>query len=180
MFMNDSSDILVATAGHFAIAAHSAVGQKRKYTGEPYAVHPMTVAYIVRKVGGTSEMVAAALLHDVLEDTEIEFDLLKSAFGEHIASIVQELTDEYTPKKYPELNRKTRKELEAHRYLIASNTAKTIKLADMIDNTMSIAEHDPGFMKTYGPEKRYLLEMLKGGNGTLWYEASDILESAGY
>jgi (p)ppGpp synthase/HD superfamily hydrolase len=55
----------------FAKAAHAAVGQMRKYTDEPYIVHPVEVAGIVRYWGGTDTMCVAALLHDVLEDTKI-------------------------------------------------------------------------------------------------------------
>ena len=57
----------------FAIAAHKAVGQKRKYTGDDYIVHPAEVAHIVDQVpGSTDEMVAAAWLHDVVEDTGVD------------------------------------------------------------------------------------------------------------
>ena len=60
---------LISKALKFSTAAHAAVGQKRKYTGEDYIVHPIAVSEIVAAFGGSKEMVAAALLHDTLEDT---------------------------------------------------------------------------------------------------------------
>ena len=54
---------------------------------------------------------------------------------------------------------------------MATPEAKTIKLADLIDNTKSIVEHDPRFAKVYLEEKRLLLEVLKDGDETLWQQA---------
>ena len=55
----------------FATAAHAAIGQKRKYSGDDYIVHPARVASIVTRHGGTDEMIAAAWLHDTVEDTDV-------------------------------------------------------------------------------------------------------------
>jgi (p)ppGpp synthase/HD superfamily hydrolase len=57
---------IVERARVFATAAHAAVGQKRKYTGEDYIVHPTEVAGIVRDAGGTDAQIAAAYLHDLV------------------------------------------------------------------------------------------------------------------
>lgn len=173
------SDIILR-ASLFADAAHAAIGQVRKYTGDPYIVHPRAVATIVFSYDGTHEMVAAALLHDVVEDTKITVELIEHHFGPVVAGYVDHLTDEFTPDKYPHINRAERKLCEATRYATVPDEVKTIKLADMIDNTHSIAEHDPGFMKTYGPEKRRLLESLRGGNERLLTIAGTILAKAGY
>src|SRR5690554_7582422 len=56
----------------YAKAAHDAVGQRRKYTGEPYWMHTAAVAEAVKESGGTPEMVAAAHLHDTVEDRSEE------------------------------------------------------------------------------------------------------------
>ncbi|TYF68814.1 guanosine polyphosphate pyrophosphohydrolase, partial [Enterobacter hormaechei] len=61
---------IIDKAHMFAAGAHAGVGQKRKYTGEDYIHHPVAVAEIVRNHGGTDEMVAAAMLHDTIEDTQ--------------------------------------------------------------------------------------------------------------
>lgn len=171
---------LVYGAGMFAMGAHAAMKQVRKYTYDPYIVHPMEVAEFVKTVGGTDTMIAAALLHDVVEDTGVRIDQIGEIFGPEVATLVYELTDKYTKEEYPWMNRAERKYEEALRYEEVSNEAKTIKLADMISNTKSIAQHDPGFMKTYGPEKRTLLASLKGGDAILWEIADEILKEAGY
>lgn len=55
-------------AREFATEAHKSIDQRRKYTNQPYIVHPLTVAELVRTVPHTEEMIAAALLHDVVEE----------------------------------------------------------------------------------------------------------------
>ena len=69
------------TALVFATAAHAAVGQMRKYTNDPYIVHPIRVATTVAKFGGTDEMIAAAYLHDVVEDTGVSIVDILDMFG---------------------------------------------------------------------------------------------------
>lgn len=172
---------MVYAALLIATGAHTAIGQVRKYTGEPYIAHPIEVAGIVADLpDATDEMIAAALLHDVLEDTEVPLSLIEHLFGETVANYVIDLTDHYTPSLYPELNRSVRKFEEARRYAFVSPEVATIKLADGISNTLSIAKHDPKFMKTYGPEKRTLLNHLGEGNGMLWWELDRLLTEAGY
>lgn len=148
---------LVERARIFATAAHAAVGQTRKYTGEPYVVHPIEVASIVENVGGSNAMIAAALLHDVLEDTGVTFDLLVEQFGSEVAELVLWLTDVSRPE---DGNRSTRKALDRQHSAAAPADAQTVKVADLISNTRSIVAHDPGFAKTYLEEKRLLLDVL--------------------
>ena len=93
---------------NFATAAHR--GQIRKYTQEPYIEHPKRVAALVKTVAHTPEMLAAAYLHDVVEDTEVSIQDIKSRFGSLVAQLVEELTDQYEKANYPDLNRKARKE----------------------------------------------------------------------
>lgn len=148
---------LVERARLFATAAHAAVGQTRKYTGEPYVVHPVEVAGIVESAGGSNAMIAAALLHDVLEDTGVTFDLLVEQFGSDVAELVLWLTDVSKPE---DGNRSTRKALDRQHSAAAPAAAQTVKVADLISNTRSIVAHDPGFAKTYLEEKRLLLDVL--------------------
>ncbi len=148
---------LVERARVFATAAHAAVGQRRKYTGEPYVVHPIEVSRLVDQIGGTSEMVAAALLHDVLEDTDVTFDVLEEEFGTSVAELVLWLTDVSKPE---DGNRSTRKALDRQHSAAAPAEAQTIKVADLISNTRSIVAHDPGFAVVYLQEKRQLLGVL--------------------
>jgi (p)ppGpp synthase/HD superfamily hydrolase len=158
--MNLEDQAMIARARYFAAKKH--LGQTRKYTGEPYIVHPVAVAERVRASGGTPNMIAAALLHDVLEDTDATVDEIESITNREVAMLVIELTDQYTSEFYPELNRKVRKRLEAERLATVSPEAKAIKHADMADNTATIVQHDPGFAKVYLREKAELLELMEG------------------
>lgn len=153
-------------------AAHDSIKQVRKYSGEPYWVHTEAVAETVASVGGTEDMIIAALLHDVLEDV---FPLnpyfnrqdIKDTFGENVLKLVEELTDQYTKETHPHLNRAQRKFKENERIAKDSPEAKTIKLADLLDNTKSIVENDKDFARVYIREKEELLHFLTEGNPIL-------------
>ena len=170
-FTMELSDMnVVHKAQVFAIAAHSAVQQKRKYTGEPYYVHPAEVARIVAGVpGSTPDMVAAAWLHDVVEDTGCTFTDIHMAFGIDIATLVGWLTDVSQPH---DGNRAHRKAVDREHTANAPAEAQTIKLADLISNSKSIMAHDPAFAKTYLEEKRLLLAVMTRGDPGLHAEAS--------
>ena len=142
----------------FATQAHS--GQKRKYTGDDYIVHPIAVAKLVAEKGGSEDQIIAALLHDTVEDTDVTLRDVLETFGASVAVLVQELTDVYTHEAYPEDNRAVRKNAEAMRLAHVSDEAKLIKLCDMMDNTSTIVEHDPGFAKVYLVEKARLYEVM--------------------
>ena len=143
----------------FATKAHGS--QKRKYTGEPYIVHPIAVSEIVKTVPHTDEMVAAALLHDVVEDTPVTIQEIETKFGSKVAELVGWLTDISRPE---DGNRKTRKALDRDHSASAPAEAQTIKLADLIDNTKSIERYDPGFYQVYRQEKIALLDVLTKGD----------------
>lgn len=161
---------IVRKAQVYAMAAHAAVGQKRKYTGEPYIVHPAEVAKIVASVpGSTPDMVAAAWLHDVVEDTGCTYTDIHMAFGIDIATLVGWLTDVSKPEDGP---RWYRKKMDREHTAQAPADAQTIKLADLISNSRSIMEHDPKFAKVYLEEKRMLLEVMTKGDAGLHAEAS--------
>ena len=147
----------------FAIAAHSSIGQVRKFTGEPYHTHVLRVAELVSTRTQDQEVLAAACLHDVLEDVEPhnpEFSRQRilDEFGQGVLDLVLELTDVYTKDNYPDLNRKARKKLEAERLAGISERAKLIKRADLHDNNSSIL--GTSFEKTWLEEKKLLDELL--------------------
>ena len=146
----------------FATKAHGS--QKRKYTGEPYIVHPIAVSEIVKTVPHTDEMVAAALLHDVVEDTPVTIKEIETKFGTKVAELVGWLTDTSRPE---DGNRKTRKSIDRLHSAEAPAETQTIKLADLIHNTESIERYDPSFYKVYRQEKIALLEVLTKGDITL-------------
>lgn len=156
----------------FARKAHDSINHQRKYTGEPYTVHLQAVADLVRKVSGSPEMIGAAWLHDVVEDTPVTLPEVQREFGDEVATLVGELTDVSRPE---DGNRKVRKAIDREHLAVASPEAKTIKLADLIDNSYSIQEHSPGFAKIYMQEKRLLLEVLQEGDPDLHAIASEIV-----
>jgi guanosine-3',5'-bis(diphosphate) 3'-pyrophosphohydrolase len=153
-------------AREFATRAHS--GQKRKYTGEDYIVHPAAVVEIVRTVPHTPDMLAAAWLHDVVEDCGVTRLEIQNAFGYFVAHMVGDLTDVST---LSDGNRAARKAIDRDHTARAWWASKTIKLADLIHNTISICEHDLGFAKVYMAEKRLLLDVLAEGDPMLFARA---------
>ncbi len=169
---------LESSALGFATTAHK--GQKRKYTKEPYINHPIAVASIVRSIGGTSAMIAAAYLHDVMEDCEVSFARLRMAFGYEVADYVRCLTDpECLYANIAAMNRAHRKRAAREQIGLAPHQAKTIKLADLIHNTGSIIEYDEKFAKVYLEEKRLLMPFLRGGNAKLWDWAAQLCDFNG-
>lgn len=154
---------LVERARIFATAAHAAVAQKRKYTLEPYIVHPAEVVEIVRSVPHTEEMLAAAWLHDVVEDTQVSLQDIETEFGRPVAELVMWLTDLPTSAG----NRAYRKQATIRRLSEAPAEAQTVKLADLVSNTSSIMQHDPSFAKVYLAEKAEALAVLTKGDATL-------------
>lgn len=149
---------IVERASMFAFRAHA--GQTRKYTGQAYFVHPRNVAHLVKAAGGDEAQQAAAYLHDVIEDTEVTYEVVLREFGRDVADLVLELTNIYRPDSHPHLNRAERKRLEVERLSKVSARAKFIKLFDVLDNLPSICEHDPGFARVFVPEAQRLLAAI--------------------
>lgn len=164
---------VVARADAFAEEAHR--GQVRKYTGEPYIVHPRAVATTVARFDTTPNMIVAALLHDVVEDCPVSISDIRKVFGVWVANLVDMLTDVSRPE---DGNRAIRKALDREHLAKAHYDAQTIKIADLIDNAASIVTHDIQFAKIYLPEKRLLLGVLKNGHPGLASEAWRVLEDS--
>jgi len=155
---------LVARAQDFAVNAHRRIDQRRKYSGQPYDAHLKAVADIVRSVTDDQEMIAAAWLHDTLEDTPATYEQLEAEFGERVAHLVAELTDVSRPT---DGNRAVRKAIDRRHVARASQRAKTIKLADLIDNCADIVRHDPKFGRVFVTEAAALMEVLEEGDPKL-------------
>lgn len=167
----DATD-LERKAMKFAFQKHSEINHHRKYSGRPYIVHPAAVADIVREVDHTPEMLAAAWLHDTVEDTKATLEEVRDQFGQEIYEMVEMLTD---ASRQEDGNRKTRKEIDRQHTAKASPQAKTVKLADLIHNSHSIMKNDPGFAKVYMREMKDLLKVLKEGDSKLWDRAHHIV-----
>lgn len=168
-----AADIRRAEA--FCIAAHSAIGQTRKGGSTPYWQHPFEVRDLLLKhvPNAPHEMQIAALLHDVIEDTQVGTDTIAMLFGDEVAALVVELT---SVSRKEDGTRAVRKEIDRRHTALASPAAKTIKLADVICNVSTIAQIDPEFARTYIPEKRLLLQVLGEGDATLYGMATDLLK----
>lgn len=144
-------------AMQFAREVHK--NQRRKYTNNPYADHLAEVAGIVATVSSQylhleQDMLAAAWLHDCIEDQGVTLEQLDIEFNGIVASAVMQLSDLETG------NRAERKAASRARLAEAWPFAQTIKCADLISNTSSIVMHDPKFAVTYLEEKRLLLDVL--------------------
>lgn len=123
-----------------AFAAHKHRDQRRKDEGaSPYINHPIALAELLVHAGGVDDAVvlAAALLHDTLEDTETTPDELCAAFGEKIAAIVAEVSDDKT------LEKQERKRLQIAHAPALSRRARLVKLADKTCNLRDVAERPP-------------------------------------
>lgn len=159
--------------------------QVRKYTGERYIKHPVRVMATTREFNPNLPVLAAALLHDVLEDTpvspeEMEKTLSKVMDPGQTAKTMQlviELTDVYVKKNYPRLNRRIRKEKEALRLASVSRDAQTIKYADIIDNVTDIVNQDVDFAKVFVQEAKKMLIRMASGDARLRKQALILVEN---
>lgn len=139
----------------FATAAHGAIGQVRKYTGEPYITHPAAVVKILdHHLCNTPIILAVAWLHDVVEDTKITITDIRENFGFTVASHVADLTD----LTYTAGNRATRKAKDRARLAASAPITKLVKAADCIHNLSDILGHDPKFAKVYVSEIQALYD----------------------
>ncbi len=129
---------LVERAKLFGINAHKGLFRKNA-AREPYSTHIAEVAALVEQSGGSSEEIAAAWLHDVVEDTPFTLKQIFAEFGNTVAEIVDGLTD---PAEFTGIATLERKTLQAQRVAKKSDSVKRVKIADQISNTQSVA-HDP-------------------------------------
>ena len=164
------SSSLILKALQYATKAHE--GQVRKYSGEPYIVHPIEVMEIVKTVEHDDAMLAAALLHDVVEDTDVTIEEIEASFGADVAALVSDLTDVSKPE---DGNRKLRKAMDRAHSAKSSARAQTVKLADLISNSSDILENDPSFAKVYLHEKELLLDVLTLGDRSLHARAASFI-----
>ena len=123
-----------------AFAAHKHRDQRRKdAVASPYINHPIALANVLANESGIDEewVLIAAVLHDTVEDTETSEEELIREFGQEIASIVLEVTDDQL------LSKAERKRLQVESASTISRQAKLVKLADKICNLRDIATSPP-------------------------------------
>lgn len=142
----------VSHAEAVATLAHD--GQLRKYTGEPYIEHPRAVAELVKQAKNCDDsMIAAAWLHDTVEDTQITAPEIHSWFGAKVFKMVVDLTN----CDLDEGNRRERFQINMQRLSKASGATQTVKVCDILHNTSTIVRDNPRFAGQYLEEK---LEVL--------------------
>lgn len=173
--MHTASEIIEKVKA-FTNEAHG--DQRRRYSDDPYIVHPVRVMKECAHYTDDISVLCAAILHDVLEDTPVTESGL-SDFLHHVMSPsdaartlrhVVELTDVFTKASYPRMNRRSRKQHESKRLSRVSVEAQTIKYADIIDNT-DVTTNDPDFARTYLSEAKSFLNDMKDGNTLLRQKA---------
>lgn len=130
------NDQLLSKALIFAINAHS--GMVRKGTNLPYIVHPMEAVAIVASMTDDKELIAAAALHDVVEDTEHDIDEIRKDFGDRVAKLVASESENKRPELPEEETWKIRKTETLEHLKNASLDIKIITLGDKLSNIRAI------------------------------------------
>jgi len=161
-----SSDLILRAV---AFAAHKHRDQRRKNKdASPYINHPIQLATVLWEEGRVrnADVIAAALLHDTLEDTETTWQELRGEFGEGIADLVLEVTDTQWIKK------ELRKRLQVARARHSSEQAKLVKLADKICNLRDMSAHPPAGWplerkQQYFEWAKEVVDRLRGANTEL-------------
>ena len=150
-------------------AAHKHREQKRKdVNASPYINHPIQLANVLVLEGRVSDpvVIAAALLHDTIEDTQTTWQELRGAFGDEVADIVLEVTD----TKW--IAKTARKRLQVAKARHASEKAQLVKLADKICNVRDVAAHPPAGWslerrREYFEWAKAVVDRLRGAHAVL-------------
>ena len=121
----------------FAVKAHA--GTERRGKGFPYIVHPMEAVEIVATITPDQELLAAAALHDTVEDTDVTIDQIRAEFGDRIASLVGAETDVLIDGRSEEESWHDRKRAAIDRLSKASRDAKIVAMGDKLSNMRAIA-----------------------------------------
>ena len=121
----------------FAVRAHS--GTERRGKGYPYIVHPLEAVEIVATMTADQELLAAAALHDTVEDTDVTVEQIRAEFGDRIAALVAEESDQFEAGVSEEDSWHARKRAAIDRLATASRDAKIVALGDKLSNMRAIA-----------------------------------------
>ena len=121
----------------FAVKAHS--GTERRGKGYPYIVHPMEAVEIVATMTKDQELLAAAALHDTIEDTDVTVEQIRAEFGDRVAALVASESDTFEEGVSEEDSWHARKQAAINRLKKASHDAKIVALGDKLSNMRAIA-----------------------------------------
>ena len=120
----------------FAVKAHH--NTERRGKGFPYIVHPMEAVEIVATITPDQELLAAAALHDTIEDTDVTVEDIRREFGDRIADLVHAESDQFTEGVSEEDSWHDRKQAAIDRLAAAPHNAKIVALGDKLSNMRAI------------------------------------------
>jgi guanosine-3',5'-bis(diphosphate) 3'-pyrophosphohydrolase len=171
-------DSLILAAAHIAREAHR--GQLRKYRPRPYIEHPARVAASAMLIEGiTPDEVAAAWLHDVIEDCGYTPQRLRNeGITERAVQLVVELT--IPSKQHPELSRAQRMQMDREHLRQISFEARRLKMLDRIDNLRDVAEAPGDFRSLYAAETVLLADELQDVDPVLLEDLLQAIEALGF
>lgn len=171
---------LVDKAIKFAVDAHA--NTERRGKGFPYVIHVLEAMEIVATITNDPELLAAAALHDTVEDTDVTVDVIRREFGDRIAALVQAESDEMVAGVSEEDSWRGRKQVAINRLASASHDAKIVAMGDKLSNMRAIARdyhrdgdklwslfHAPGGKADHAWHYRGLAESLSELDGTEAY-----------
>ena len=121
----------------FAVKAHS--GTERRGKGYPYIVHPLEAVEIVATMTADQELLAAAALHDTVEDTDVTVEQIREEFGDRVADLVASESDAFEEGVSEEESWHARKQAAIDRLSRAGREAKMVALGDKLSNMRAIA-----------------------------------------
>ena len=128
--------VLLDRAIVFAVRAHA--GTERRGKGFPYIVHPMEAIEIVSTITSDQELLAAAALHDTIEDTDVTVEDIRREFGDRIADLVHAESDRFTEGVSEEDSWHERKQAAIERLAAAPHDAKIVAMGDKLSNMRAI------------------------------------------
>ena len=127
---------LLDRAIKFAVDAHH--NTERRGKGFPYIVHPLEAVEIVATITPDQELLAAAALHDTIEDTDVTVEQIRAAFGDRIAELVHAESDQFTEGVSEEDSWHARKQAAIDRLAAAAHDAKIVAMGDKLSNMRAI------------------------------------------
>ncbi len=159
---NPLETTLFDEAAKFAIEAHH--NTERRCKGYPYIIHPMEAASIVASITNDPEMLAAAILHDTVEDTDVTLEQIRERFGDRVAMLVQH----ETAPASEHLSWREKRTKQVEQLAAAPYDSKVVAIGDKLSNLRGIARD----YRLYGDATWKLFHAPNGKADIEWYYRS--------
>ena len=159
---NPLETIFFDKAVKFAVEAHQ--GTERRGNGYPYIIHPMEAASIVATISNDQELLAAAVLHDTVEDTDVTIEQIREQFGDRVAELVQHETAPLDEN----MTWREKKTIQVNQLASAPYDSKVVALGDKLSNMYGIAID----YRRVGDEVWKLFHAPNGKSDVEWYYRS--------